>query len=47
MNIKKRVLRNSIIQNSLALLATIYIYIVKITSKIEYENLSILRTIGK
>tara|TARA_Y100001970_G_scaffold99949_1_gene125653 strand:+ start:1012 stop:1680 length:669 start_codon:yes stop_codon:yes gene_type:complete len=41
MNIKKRVLRNSIIQNSLALLATIYIYIVKITSKIEYENLSI------
>ena len=41
MNIKKRVLRNSIIQNSLALLATIYIYIVKITSKIEYENLAI------
>jgi hypothetical protein len=41
MNIKKRFFKNFIIQNILGLLVSIYIYIVKITSNINYKNNSI------
>jgi len=38
MNIKKKLLKNFIVQNILGLIASIYIYIVKTTSQIKYEN---------
>tara|TARA_Y100001970_G_scaffold3563_1_gene4093 strand:+ start:1607 stop:2275 length:669 start_codon:yes stop_codon:yes gene_type:complete len=38
MKIKKKILKNIIIQSLLAFLAFIYIYLVKITSKFQYEN---------
>ena len=41
MSLKKRILRNSIIQNCLAFLAALFIYVVKITSKVKHQNLSI------
>ena len=41
MNIKKRFFKNFIIQNILGLIVSIYIYIVKITSNINYKNNSI------
>ena len=41
MNIKKRLVKNFLIQNILGLIASIYIYIVSITSNINYENSSI------
>ena len=41
MNIKKRFFKNFIIQNILGLIVSFYIYIVKITSKINYKNNSI------
>ena len=41
MQIKKKLLKNFIIQNILAFFVSIYIYIVKLTSSIQYENQSI------
>ena len=41
MQIKKKILKNFIIQNILAFFASIYILIVKLTSTIQYENQSI------
>ena len=41
MNIKKRLFKNFIIQNILGLMVSIFIYIVKITSNINYKNNSI------
>ena len=41
MNIKKRVFKNFIIQNIFGLIVSVYIYIVKITSKINYKNNSV------
>ena len=38
MQIKKKLLKNFIIQNILAFFVSIYIYIVKLTSSIQYEN---------
>ena len=38
MKIKKKILKNIIIQNFLAFIASIYIYLVKFTSKFKYEN---------
>ena len=38
MKIKKKILKNIIIQSLLAFLAFIYIYLVKVTSKFQYEN---------
>ena len=38
MKIKKKILKNIIIQNFLAFIASIYIYLVKFTSKFQYEN---------
>ena len=41
MKIKKKILKNIIIQNILALFLAIYIFIVRITSSIKFENKSI------
>tara|TARA_Y100001970_G_scaffold288512_2_gene416022 strand:- start:583 stop:1251 length:669 start_codon:yes stop_codon:yes gene_type:complete len=41
MKIKKKILKNIIIQNFLGFLVSIYIYIVKITSNFRYENQNI------
>ena len=41
MQIKKKLLKNIIIQNVLAFFVSIYIYIVRFTSSIQYENQSI------
>ena len=41
MKIKKRIFKNLFVQNVLGLITSIYIYFVKFTSKIDYENISI------
>ena len=41
MKIKKKILKNLIVQNLLGLITSFYIYFVKFTSKIDYENISI------
>ena len=41
MQIKKKLLKNFIIQNILAFFVSIYIYIVRLTSSIQYENQTI------
>ena len=41
MKIKKKILKNLIVQNILGLITSLYIYFVKFTSKIDYENKSI------
>ena len=41
MNIKKKILKNIIIQNILAFIAALYILLVKITSKFKFENFSV------
>ena len=38
MKIKKKILKNIIIQSFLAFITSIYIYLVKFTSKFQYEN---------
>lgn len=43
MKIKKKILKNVITQNILAFIVTLYIYFVKLTSSIKYENSSIPR----
>ena len=47
MKIKKKILKNIIIQNILALFLAIYIFIVRITSSIKFENKSIPDTFWK
>ena len=47
MNIKKKIFKNIAIQNILALFAVIYIFLVKVTSKFEFENFSIPSTYWK
>jgi len=41
MKIKKKIIKNLIIQNLLTIITALYIYFVKLTSKINYENISI------
>ena len=41
MKIKKKILKNIFIQNILGLIVAIYIFIVRITSSIHFENKSI------
>ena len=41
MNIKKKLFKNILIQNILALITAIYIYLVKISSNINHKNISI------
>ena len=47
MNIKKRLVKNFFIQNLLGLITSVYIYTVRITSKINYENMSIPERLWK
>ena len=41
MNIKKKLIKNFLLQHILGIITAIYIFFVKITSKIKYDNTSV------